>query len=212
MIGQLRGVIVQQKAPMLVLDVNGVGYELQAPMTTFYRLSEAVKNGQEPLTLYTHLQVREDAHQLFGFFQPRDRQLFRELIKVSGVGPKLALAILSGMDVETFVAAIRHQDVKSLVSLPGLGKKTAERLVIEMQDRLKNMFSVSENNDVNRAQDAAVVDFFTESASQPVQEAEEALVALGYKPQQARQTIAKLDLKDVDSEVLIKSALQSLVR
>ena len=133
MIGRLCGILVEKKAPGLVIDVNGVGYEVEAPMTTFYELPKV----GEKVTIYTHLVVREDAHLLFGFIKDNDRALFRSLIKVSGVGGKLALALLSGMSSHDFIKTVRSNDIASLTRIPGVGKKTAERLVIEMRDRLK---------------------------------------------------------------------------
>ena len=133
MIGRLRGEIVEKQAPDLLIDVNGVGYEVQAPLSSFV----VIGNVGDPIVLYTHLSVREDAQQLFGFSDKSQRSLFRTLIKVSGVGPKLALGILSSMDADTFARCILNQEVAALVKLPGVGKKTAGRLIVEMQDRLK---------------------------------------------------------------------------
>ena len=132
MIGRLQGEIIEKQAPYLLLDVNGVGYELEAPMSTFYELPEC---GQTVM-LHTHLMVRDDAHTLYAFKQLRDRSLFRNLLKVNGVGAKMALAILSGMDSNAFAQCIHHGDVDSLVRIPGVGKKTAERLILDMRDRL----------------------------------------------------------------------------
>ncbi|HSB97665.1 MAG TPA: Holliday junction branch migration protein RuvA, partial [Spongiibacteraceae bacterium] len=134
MIGRIRGKLLEKQAPELLVDVNGVGYEIQAPMTTIYQLPAL----GETVELFTHLVVREDAHLLFGFASLRDRALFRALIKVNGVGPKLALTILSGMDAQDFVRCVRDNDGAGLVRLPGVGKKTAERLLIEMRDRLRD--------------------------------------------------------------------------
>lgn len=134
MIGRIRGKLLEKQAPELLVDVNGVGYEIQAPMTTIYLLPAL----GETVELFTHLVVREDAHLLFGFASLRDRTLFRALIKVNGVGPKLALTILSGMDAQDFVRCVRDDDTAGLVRLPGVGKKTAERLLIEMRDRLRD--------------------------------------------------------------------------
>src|SRR5690606_29183526 len=181
MIGRLQGIILEKQAPELLLDVNGVGYELLAPISTFALLGRV----GEPATLYTHLAIREDAHQLYGFVQKSDRTLFRTLIKVSGVGPKLALGILSGMDIEAFANCIQHEDLKSLTKLPGVGKKTAERLIIEMRDRLKEwqssapLWAQVEQNE--KAQADAML-----------QEAESALIALGYKPQDASKMLLKV--------------------
>ena len=134
MIGRLQGVILVKQAPEIVIDVNGVGYEVQVPMTTIYQLPEVGKS----VTLHTHFVVREDAQLLYGFAELRERSLFRTLIKVNGVGPKLALTILSGIESDDFVRCVRDGDTASLVRLPGVGKKTAERLLVEMKDRLKD--------------------------------------------------------------------------
>ena len=132
MIGSLRGTLVSKRPPWLTLDVGGVGYELEAPMSTFYRLPDT---GRE-LMLVTHLVVREDAHALYGFFTEAERALFRALLKISGVGPRIALGVLSGMTVEGFYQCIRDQNVASLVKVPGVGQKTAELLLLKMKDRL----------------------------------------------------------------------------
>lgn len=132
MIGQLRGTLLEKRPPVLLLDVNGVGYEVEAPMTVFYDLPDT----GESLTLHTHFVVREDAQLLYGFADRYERELFRALIKVNGVGPKMALAILSGIEADRLAQCIHDQDTTSLVKVPGIGKKTAERLVIEMRDRL----------------------------------------------------------------------------
>ena len=137
MIGRLRGILILKKAPTLMVDVNGVGYEVEAPMTTFYALPDI---GQE-VTLHTHMVVREDAQLLYGFAAESERRFFRQLIKVNGVGAKMGLTILSGISAESFARNVRDNDVASLVRLPGIGKKTAERLIIEMRDKLKDQFS-----------------------------------------------------------------------
>ena len=134
MIGSLRGVLVAKQPPEILVDVGGIGYELQVPMTTLFQLPAL---GQE-VALVTHFAVREDAQVLYGFIDARDRELFRNLVRVSGVGPKLALAILSGMDADSFVRCVQRDDTASLVALPGVGRKTAERLLVEMRDRLKD--------------------------------------------------------------------------
>ena len=131
MIGRLRGTLAEKQPPHLILDVNGIGYELEVPMTTLYRLPTV----GEPVTLHTHLVVREDAHLLYGFAEKRDRELFRELIRLNGVGPKLALALMSGLEVDELVRCVQAQDTSVLVKIPGVGKKTAERLLVELKDR-----------------------------------------------------------------------------
>lgn len=201
MIGRLRGVLVEKQPPYLLLDVNGVGYEVQAPMTTFYRLPSL---GQE-VVLHTHLSITENLHQLFGFAEQRDRSLFRTLIKVNGVGPKLAIAILSGMESDDIARCVRDDNINALTKVPGIGKKTAERLVIELRDRLKNwdmpqgdMLAHSE------IQSIATDDVFAE--------AESALIALGYKPVEAAKmvSLASKQQPDAKSEELIRIALRSI--
>ena len=167
MIGRVQGKILEKNSHQVVVDVQGLGYEVEIPLTTFFHLGES---GSEVM-LYTHLVVREDAHLLFGFSTVSERELFRALIKVNGVGPKLAVAILSGVDVKAFSRCIQNNDVKALTALPGVGKKTAERLIIEMRDRLP-----------------ALADGFLPSAQRApdvVADAEAALIGLGYKPQEA---------------------------
>lgn len=204
MIGRLKGVVLEKKAPDLLLDVNGVGYELQAPMSTFYQLPAT---GQGVI-LHTHLVVREDAHLLFGFFDDQERALFRALIKVSGVGPKVALAILSGVTADEFVRLVRQDDDTALTRIPGIGKKTAERLLLEMRDRLKDW-------------QAPAVPGESKGASLPVssanavsEDAETALIALGYKPAEAARMIVRT-LKDNPglerSEEIIRLALKGMV-
>ncbi|HEX7031029.1 MAG TPA: Holliday junction branch migration protein RuvA, partial [Gammaproteobacteria bacterium] len=183
MIGFLRGRIVAKQPPVLLLDVGGVGYEVEAPMSTFYELPDVGSD----VTLHTHLVVREDAHLLFAFASESERWLFRQLIKVSGVGARVALTILSGASVEQFARAVQEGDAASLTRLPGIGKKTAERLVVEMKDRLADSAAASTGVPVKPG---------ARSAS-PVDEAFDALVALGYKPQEATRMI-----KGVESEGL----------
>ena len=201
MIGQLRGTILEKQAPCILLDVGGVGYEIDAPMTTFYELPVL---GSE-IVLYTHLAVREDAHKLYGFVSKSDRSLFRSLIKVSGVGAKLALALLSGMAANEFVYTIKSKDVSALVKIPGVGKKTAERLIVEMGDRLKDWRgdSGSAASDVVSSSEPQLPDNAT-------QDAISALVSLGYKPQQASMMVLKVDNKGCTSEEIIKHALKSV--
>lgn len=201
MIGRLQGVVLEKQAPELLVDVNGVGYELMAPMTTFATLGAM----GSPVTLYTHLAVREDAHVLYGFSDKSQRTLFRTLIKVSGVGPKLALAILSGMDVNAFARCVQNDDLVSLTKLPGVGKKTAERLIIEMRDRLKEWQTQAplwQLVDDSQAVDAKAV------AQHNLQEAETALVALGYKPTEAARMLNKVSGQADTAEELVRLALR----
>ncbi|MFN2308118.1 MAG: Holliday junction branch migration protein RuvA [Gammaproteobacteria bacterium] len=198
MIGFLRGKLVAKQPPVLYLDVNGVGYEVEAPMTTFYDLPELGKE----LTLYTHLVVREDAHTLFGFAKPSDRALFRTLIKVSGVGPRMALGILSGMSAEAFVRCIHDNDSAALTRVPGVGKKTAERLVVELRDKLGR----------GEAGGAGMSVAATGAPANPVEEAVSALIALGYKPPDASRMVRALDSKDLGVEEIIRRALQAAAK
>ncbi|SBT81948.1 Holliday junction ATP-dependent DNA helicase RuvA [secondary endosymbiont of Trabutina mannipara] len=197
MIGRLRGIILEKQPPQVMLETNGIGYEVQLPMTCFYALP---KIGQEAI-LFTHLVMRENSQMIFGFIYKHERVLFRELIKVNGVGPKLALAILSGMSAQQFVSAVERREINALVKLPGVGKKTAERLVVEIKDRLKNLSgerllstSISILNEDNKN---------TES------EAIAALVSLGYKPHEASLMVGKVASDDADCEMIIRNALRS---
>ncbi len=202
MIGHLRGVLLEKQPPHLLLEVAGIGYEVDAPMTVFYRLPEV---GQE-LSLYTHYVVREDAQLLYGFVDRQERELFRTLIKVNGVGPKLALTILSGIEGAAFVRCIHDNDSASLVKLPGVGKKTAERLIVEMRDKLDALgdaFAVlpgvvpgsvvadSDHHDVTH-------------------DAVSALVSLGYKPAEASRAISRVNAEGLSSEELIRLSLKGL--
>lgn len=204
MIGRLKGIVLEKKAPDLLLDVNGVGYELQAPMSTFYQLPAP---GQGVL-LHTHLVVREDAHLLFGFFEQQERALFRALIKVSGVGPKVALAILSGVTADEFVRLVRHDDDTALTRIPGIGKKTAERLLLEMRDRLKDWQGPASQSESAGGPPPAA------GAKAVSEDAETALIALGYKPAEAARMIVRT-LKDNPtlerSEEIIRLALKGMV-
>ena len=193
MIGFLRGMILRKQPPHLLIDVHGVGYEVEAPMSTFYNLPEA---GVE-ITLFTHLVVREDAHVLFAFGSEAERRFFRSLIRVNGVGPKLALTILSGISVEGFVRCVQENDTAALTRLPGIGKKTAERLVVEMRDRLD---------------DAASPGTAVGAAAHPRDEALGALVSLGYKPQEATYMLQAIKETGLSSEELIRRALQGALR
>ncbi len=202
MIGRIRGTLVHKQAPEILVEVAGVGYELQVPMTTLFQLPAL---GQE-VVLVTHFAVREDAQTLYGFVDERDRALFRQLIKVSGVGPKLALTILSGMDAVSFTRCVERGEVAALVALPGVGKKTAERLLVEMRDKLKGW--LDELGAEVGARPAAAAP----RAADKVADAESALIALGYKPAEASRVVAAVDDNDVDnSEELIRRALKSMV-
>lgn len=197
MIGFLRGKLVEKQAPYVVIDVNGVGYDVETPMSSFFNLPAI---GTE-LAIRTHLVIRDDAHVLFGFLTEDERALFRSLIKVNGVGPKVALGILSGVSVADFCVCVSDNNVTALVRLPGIGKKTAERLIIEMRDRLPE-------------QVAGVSSSMNSAASQqsPQTEAIGALVALGYKQAEAEKRVKAILTEDASSEQLIRLALQSVVK
>lgn len=204
MISRLRGILESKTPPFLLMDVNGVGYELQAPMSTIYQLPDC---GQT-ITLLTHHYVREDAEVLYGFFAEQERTLFRSLIKISGVGPKMALTILSGIEWEAFVLCIERKDVAPLVRLPGVGKKTAERLLIEMAGKLSSQFSeegFSTKILVKNTQSQTPAHFAYE-------EAVSALIALGYKPQEASRAVSKTHEEGLTSQELIRRALQGIAK
>ncbi|MBP2167051.1 Holliday junction branch migration protein RuvA [Erwiniaceae bacterium BAC15a-03b] len=204
MIGRLRGIILEKQPPQVLIEANGVGYEVHMPMTCFYELPEL----NHEAIIFTQFVVREDAQLLFGFNSKQERALFRELIKVNGVGPKLALAILSGMSAQQFVTAVEREEIAALVKLPGVGKKTAERLVVEMKDRFKGMhgdlfatdstFALTSESPAPAANDAEG-------------EAVSALVALGYKPQEASRMISKVGRAGADCETLIREALRAAI-
>ena len=200
MIGSLRGVLVSKAPPQLLLEAAGVGYEIEAPMSTFYALPAI---GQE-LRLLTHLVVRDDAHVLYGFATETERRLFRDLIRVTGVGPKLALTILSGTTVEMFTRCVLAQDAATLTKIPGVGRKTAERLLVEMRDRLQAAVPAIGAG----AGEAAGVP----PAAGAQAEALSALVALGYKPAEATRLLQGVRTPGASTEELIRGALQSAVR
>lgn len=202
MIGRLQGILIEKQPPEVLLDVQGIGYELLLPMTSFYNLPDI---GQQT-ALFTHLVVREDAHLLFGFSHKQDRTLFRELIKTNGVGPKLALAILSAMSVDEFVYAIEREELSKLVKIPGVGKKTAERLLVELKGKFKGVKQSDffiESSHAHRAENIAV------AKDDPIDEAVAALIALGYKPTDAEKMVKKVTKPDLTSEGLIREALKA---
>ncbi|TNE83671.1 MAG: Holliday junction branch migration protein RuvA [Gammaproteobacteria bacterium] len=204
MIGRIRGVLLDKAPGRALVECAGLGYEVDIPYTTFFNLPDS---GSE-VTLHTHFVVREDAQSLFGFFAQLDRDLFRLLIKVNGVGPKLALAILSGLDANQFIHCVNARDTNALVKLPGVGKKTAERLLIEMADRigqLEGQFATVESvatgvpaNSVTRTADAT-------------EEAEAALIALGYKPQEAAKAVSRVAEEGRSPEEMIRLALRNMI-
>jgi holliday junction DNA helicase RuvA len=202
MISRLRGLLIEKQPPLLVVDVQGVGYEVFAPMSTFYNLPSV----NTEISLLTHFSVREDAHVIYGFLNESERGLFRDLIRVSGIGPKLALSILSSMELPTFVQCINNKDTARLIRIPGVGKKMAERLVVEMRDRLKNW---EITNSTSNSTPTTKPTTLTQGIATPVEDAISALIALGYKPQDATQWVQAVAEEGLSSEVLIRRALQS---
>jgi holliday junction DNA helicase RuvA len=202
MIGRLKGEIVAKHPPQVLIDVAGVGYEVEAPMSTFYDLPAV----GEPVTLITHLVVREDAHVLYGFLRERDRALFRNLLKVTGVGAKMALAILSGMDAQQFALCVEQEDITALSRLPGIGKKTAQRLVMEMKDRVMDLGFQAVPAAGARLGVTAV------SAVEPsaLSDAVSALIALGYRPADANRMARSVDDGAKNSEEIIRAALKAV--
>lgn len=200
MISQIRGIILEKQPPQLIIDVHGIGYELSAPMNTFYQLPDI---GQE-VTLFTHFVVREDAHQLYGFDTQETRHLFRTLLKVNGVGPRSAITILSSTTTDEFVRSVLNHDAGSLTRLPGIGKKTAERLIMEMADKLTDWYQTNPQQNTAFPQQ-------TGSRHHILQDAISALVSLGYKQQEANRLIGKIDNGQANSEELIRLALREMV-
>jgi Holliday junction DNA helicase RuvA len=199
MIGQIRGIILEKQAPQLLIDVQGLGYEIDAPMSTFYQLPDI----NQPVTLFTHFVVREDAHHLYGFYTREERLLFRTLLKVNGVGPRLALTVLSSTTPDEFVRCVLANDTGSLVRLPGIGKKTAERLVIEMRDKLTDWCQLPN-------QGVTSITGESQHRHQALQDAISALISLGYKQQEANRLVTKLDDGAANSEELIRRALREM--
>lgn len=201
MIGYLQGKLIAKHPPELLIDVHGVGYEVYASMNTFYQLPEVGQN----VSLHTQLIVREDAQILYGFYDKRERALFRELIKVNSIGPKIALAILSSIDPDGFVCCITNNHASTLRCIPGIGPKTAERLVMEMKDKLKSLYQ--NVGDLSLKSSLKI-----NPSDQKTQDAINALVALGYKLQEATQAVSKIAQSDLNSEALIRLALKEMVR
>lgn len=197
MIGRLTGKLLHKAPPQLLLDVSGVGYEVEAPMSTFYRLPAA----GETVSLHTHLTIREDAHLLFGFATAQEKSLFRELIKLSGVGPKLALAVLSGVAVDEFWNLVRSGDAARLTKLPGIGKKTAERMVLELREKAGAPDGPASFSSSGAALPAT-----------PLAEARSALEALGYKPVEAAKMTDAFTTEALTTDQIIREALKRAVR
>lgn len=202
MIGRLKGILLEKQPPHILVDVQGVGYELDAPMSTFYKLPTL----GETVTLHTHMVVREDAQLLYAFAEKRERELFRELIRLNGVGPKLALALMSGLEVDELIRAVQAQDTSALVRVPGVGKKTAERLLIELRDRFKAWETVPGSFKPLAAPGGAQAAPASQSA-----DAVSALISLGYKPQEASRAIAAVEEDGLSSEEMIRRALKGIV-
>ena len=195
MIGYLRGVLRRKEPPTLLVEVGGVGYELEAPMTTFYELPAV----GETVALHTHLVVREDAHLLYGFARETQRRQFRALLKVNGVGPRVALAVLSGLNEAELTRCVINDDVTRLTQVPGIGRKTAERLIVELRDKLANETAIPP---ISTSAGPAERD--------PLAEAVSALIALGYKPPEASRAVRAVPSQGLSTEEIIRQALQAM--
>ncbi|MBK1618787.1 Holliday junction branch migration protein RuvA [Lamprobacter modestohalophilus] len=202
MIGRLRGEVIAKHPPQVLIECAGVGYEVEAPMSTFYDLPAV----GESVTLVTHLLIRDDAHVLYGFRSEHDRALFRALLRVTGVGAKMALAILSGMDAARFAQCVEQEDIAMLSRLPGIGKKTAQRLVMEMKDRIAELGQESATSQTLGAERAAAM----AAPDDPLTDAVSALVALGYKPADANRMARAADDGAKTSEEIIRTALRAV--
>lgn len=207
MIGRIRGILVEKTPGQALVECAGLGYEIDIPYTTFFHLPDP---GQE-VTLHTHFVVREDAQSLYGFASLLDRNLFRLLIRVNGVGPKLAAGILSGLDAQQFIRCVEARDANALVKLPGVGKKTAERLLIEMADRIKQLEGQFAPGAADMPVDSGVAAQTPAREDDPREEAEAALIALGYKPQEAARAVSKVAEEGMTSEALIRLALRNMI-
>jgi Holliday junction DNA helicase RuvA len=194
----LKGTLAAKQPPILVVEVHGVGYELEAPMSTFYGLPAT----GESVALFTHLAIREDAHVLFGFGSEAERRLFRSLLKVSGVGPKIALGILSGASVEEFLRIVEAQDVALLTRIPGIGRKTAERVIMEMRDSVAKLATPSSPGET----------LLPVSGGNAQSEAFAALLALGYKPVEITKLLKGVEEPDLSTTELIRRALKAAVK
>ena len=203
MIGYLRGNLLEKQPPHVLLDVNGVGYELEVPMTTLFQLPAV----GEPLVLHVQLVVREDAQLMYGFYAKRDRALFRELIRLNGVGPKLALALMSGMNVDELIQCVNAEDTSRLMKVPGVGKKTAERLLVELKDRFKNWDSTPLAGQTGMEPTATST---VTNAHMAENDAVSALVSLGFKPAEASRAVSAVFAEGLSSEDLIRRALKGM--
>jgi len=196
MIGRLKGLLVMKQPPWLVVDVNGVGYELEAPMSTFYDLPDL---GRE-VSLFTHYAQKEDSVSLYGFLREGERRLFRDVQKVSGIGAKIALAVLSGVSVDEFARLVQAGDITALTRIPGIGKKTAERMVVELRDRAADLAGVGATLSAPGG------------AADPQSEAVIALQQLGYKPAEAVRMAREATQPGDDAAAIIRKALKSALR
>ena len=196
MIGHLKGQIISKNPPEILMEVGGIGYELLCPMSTFYKLG----NSNNEILLFTHLSIKEDSHTLFGFISKDEKNIFRELIRVNGVGPKVALAILSHLSVTSLIECIATEDSDLLAKTPGIGKKTALKLIVELQDRLSKI-------DLFGSPSASSQ--FKGSSNPNAKQAIEALQSLGFKTKEANKMVSKIEDKDLTTEQLIRLALQN---
>ena len=196
MIGHLKGKIISKNPPEVLLEVGGIGYEILCPMSTFYQLDKA----SEDTLLFTHLSIKEDAHTLFGFITKDEKSIFRELIRVNGVGPKVALAILSHLSVHALIECISNEDADLLAKTPGIGKKTALKLIVELQDRLSKLELVGSTGSTNE---------FKQSGNPNSMQAIEALQSLGFKTKEANKMVSKISDQNLSTEQLIRLALQN---
>jgi Holliday junction DNA helicase RuvA len=202
LIGRIKGKLITRQPPQLLVDVNGVGYELEAPMSTFYQLPAVGEN----VVLHTHMVVREDAQLLYAFASLAERKMFRDLIRINGVGPKLGLTILSGISAQDFARAVQEGDASALTSLPGVGKKTAERLIVELRDKLGDEFTGISDESATASTGIEPV------TASPVSDAVSALTALGYKAQEASRMVRAVDASGLETEAIIRAALQGAVK
>jgi len=202
MISTLRGQIIKKLPPLLIVEVNNIGYEIYAPMTTFYELPDL----DQTVLLYTHMVIREDAQQLYGFFQEKDRDVFRLLIKANGVGPKLGLSILSGITIPALIQAIIDNDTSQLIKIPGVGQKTASRLAIECRDAMQKLEHAGEFL-------TTPLPISGETHPSTTQDALDALIALGYKPAQAKTALEKIECRTqtASTQEMIRQALQHMM-
>ena len=195
MIGKLTGVILEKNPPEILLEVGGIGYEILCPMSSFYAISD-----EKQLSLYTHLSIKEDAHTLYGFVSKDEKTLFRELIRVNGIGPKVALAILSHLDIVSLMNAVANEDDILLAKTPGIGKKTAQKLSVELKDRLEKLELSSSNHQ-------SIIS--NSSINSNIKQASAALQALGFKVKESERMLAVINDKTLSTEDIIRLALKN---